>query len=156
MNPLLFFIAFLGVFILLNMYVSKRLITHLDVSGKTKFYLRLFLFINLLGMIGYVLGRYYIDVPNWLYFLFSIPIGVLFLLFCTAIIYDVSRLILAKTPMSNKRRAFFKKSLDISSLALASGLSAKAMLEARYVELESVDIRLKGLKKKYRITLLTF
>ena len=155
MNPLLFFVAFFGVFLLLNMYISKRLITHLDVKAHTKFLLRVFLGINMLGMVGYLLGRYYIDVPNWLYFLFSVPIGILFLLFCTTLIYDISRLLLFRLPLSPKRRAFFKKSLDITSLTAASALSAKAMFEARFVEIESVDVKIKNLKKPYTIVQLS-
>ncbi len=151
MNPLLFFIAFLGVFILLNMYISKRLIAKLDLHHRTKSLLRIFLVVNLLGMIGYMLGRYYIDIPNWLYFLFSVPIGILFLLFCTAIIYDISRLILSKTPLSDSRRKFFKRSLDVSSLLVASSLSARSMYEARFIKLEKVSIELKNLKQEYKI-----
>lgn len=155
MNPIIFFVALLGVFALLNMYISKRLISKLDLSKKTKFSLKIFLFINLLGIAGYLLSRYYIDVPNWLYFLFSIPIGILFLLFCTAIFYDVARVALHYTPISAKRRLFFKKSLDISALAVASTLSIRAMYEARHVEIEKVSIKLKGLKKSYKIVQLS-
>ncbi|MCD4667063.1 MAG: metallophosphoesterase [Sulfurimonas sp.] len=151
MNPILFFIAFLGVFILLNMYISKRLIKKLDIKDKTKVYLRIFLIVNFFGIIGYMLGRYYLDIPNWLYFLFSIPIGLLFLLFCTAIIYDISRVVLTKVPISDSRRGFFKKSLDISSLLIATSLSARSIYEARFVKLEKVDIKIKNLKKSYKI-----
>ncbi len=151
MNPILFFIAFLGIFILLNMYISKRLIAKLDLHSGTKLLLRVFLFINLLGMIGYMLGRYYIDIPNWLYFLFSIPIGLLFLLFCSAVIYDILRLILSKTTMSDSRRKFFKKSLDISSLALATTLSARSIYEARFIKLEKVSKKIKNLNQHYKI-----
>lgn len=155
MNPLLFFIAFLGVFILLNMYISKRLIKKLDIKEKTKNYLRIFLVINFFGIIGYMLGRYYLDVPNWLYFLFSLPIGILFLLFCTAVIYDISRVLLSVSPMSDSRRSFFKKSLDLSSFVFASSISARSIYEARFVKLETVDVTLKGLKKEYKIAQLS-
>ena len=155
MNPLLFFVALLGVFILLNMYISKRLITHLDLSKRVKLGLKVFLFINLLGIVGYLLGRYYIDVPNWLYFLFSVPLGILFLLFCTAIFYDISRVLLSVSPLSKKRRDFFKKSLDLSSLLVASTLSAKSMYEASVVELEEIEIKIKNLKQSYTLVQLS-
>lgn len=102
-----------------------------------------------------MLGRYYVDFPNWLYFLFSLPIGILFLLFCTAIIYDISRYILKKTPISKKRRDFFKRSLDITSLALASTLTAKSIYNARDIKLEYVNIDIKNLKKSYKIAQLS-
>lgn len=151
MNPIVFFIAFTTVFILLNIYISKRLIDKLDIKHKSKNYLRIFLVINFFGIIAYMLGRYYVDFPNWFYFLVSLPIGILFLLFCTAIIYDVFRVILQRTPISHQRRNFFKKSLDISSLLIAASLSARAMYEARFVKLEKVKINIKGLKKPYKI-----
>lgn len=102
-----------------------------------------------------MLGRYYVDFPNWLYFLFSLPIGVLFLLFCTAIIYDMSRAVLKRIPLSKRRRDFFKRSLDISSLLLASTLSAKSIYNARNVKLERVNINIKNLKKSYKIAQLS-
>jgi len=155
MNPILFFIAFLGVFILINMYISKRLIAKLDLHDKTKLQLRVFLFVNLLGIIGYMLGRYYIDIPNWLYFLFSVPIGMLFLLFCTTILYDIMRLILNRTPLSDSRRKFFKKSLDLSSLVVATSLSARSIYEARFVKIEKISVKLKKLKQEYKIVQLS-
>ncbi|MCF6330751.1 MAG: metallophosphoesterase [Sulfurimonas sp.] len=151
MKPILFFLAFSGVFIIINMYISRRFIQKLDVSKKTKTIFRIFLIINLFGIIGYMIGRYYIDFPNWLYFLFSLPMGILFLLFCSAIIYDISRVILSKAPISDSRRKFFKKSLDISSIIIATSISARAIYEARHIELQKVKINLKNLKKSYKI-----
>ena len=155
MNPILFVTAFLGVFILLNMYISKRFIKKLDLNDRLKNYFRIFLVINFFGIIAYMLSRYYLDIPSWLYFLFSLPIGVVFLLFCTAIIYDISRVVLSKIPISDSRRKFFKKSLDISSLIVASSLTARAIYEARSVELEKVNIKIKNLKKPYKIVQLS-
>ncbi len=155
MNMILFFIAFLGVFVLLNMYISKRFIAKLDISSKAKNYFRIFLLVNFLGIIGYMLGRYYSNFPNWLYFLCSIPIGVLFLLFCTAVFYDISRVLLVYAPISKDRRNFFKRSLDISSLIIATSLSVKSMYEAKNVKLERVNIKIKKLKKTYSIVQLS-
>jgi len=152
---ILFATAFLGVFILLNMYISKRLITKLHVKEEIKKYLRTFLVINYIGIIGYMLARYYVDIPNWLYFLLSIPIGIIFLLFCTAIIYDLSRVLLTCSPISESRRNFFKKSLDVSSLAFASSLSARAIYEAKFIELETLHVKIDKLKQPYKIVQLS-
>jgi hypothetical protein len=100
-------------------------------------------------------ARYYADTPNWLYFLLSLPMGILFLLFCTAIIYDISRVLLVYAPISEKRREFFKRSLDISSLVIATSLSARSIYEARYVKVESIDIELKDLAQAYKIVQLS-
>jgi len=155
MNPILFFLAFFTVFTLLNIYISRRLIKKLDVSDRTKLYLHIFLIVNLIGILFYMLGRYYLDIPNWLYFILSIPIGMLFLIFCTAIVYDISRVSLSYMPVSKERRGFFKKSLDISSLAVASTLTLRSLYEARFVVIEKVDIKIKNLKKPYKIVQLS-
>ena len=151
MKITLFALAFLGVFLLLNLYISRRLIAHLDIKESYKKAFRWFLIINYFGIIGYMLARYYPSLDNTLYFLLSVPIGVLFLLFCTTLIYDLSRLMLSFTPLLPKRREFFKKSLDLSSLVAATALSGTALYNARHVELEQVGIKIKGLKKEYKI-----
>lgn len=151
MKIALFALIFLGVFLLLNLYISRRLIAHLDIKGSYKKTFRWFLVLNYLGIIGYMLARYSPSLDNTLYFLLSVPIGVLFLLFCTTLIYDLSRVMLRFTPLSEKRRYFFKRSLDISSLVAATALSGTALYNARHVELEKVSIKIKNLKKEYKI-----
>ncbi len=98
-----------------------------------------------------MLARYSLHIPNWLYFLFSIPIGVLFLLFCTAVVYDISRSLLQLVPLSQSRRNFFKKTLDISSFAAATALSLRSLYEARFIEVQRVHVHIKELKKPYTI-----
>jgi len=118
-------------------------------------YFNIFLVINFLGIIGYLSGRYYTNIPNTLYFLFSLPIGVLFLLFCTTVIYDISRVTIEKIPLKPTRRKFFKKSLDIFSLIGAVVLSGRALYEARFVKIEKVNIKLKNLQQPYKIVQLS-
>ena len=151
MSPLLFTSALLGVFSLLSFYIQKRFIAHLHLSQKTKKLFTSFLYLNLLGIFFYSLGRYYISFPDWIYFLLSLPIGILFLLFCTTLLYDIFRLILVYTPISDERRHFFKRSLDFSSLVVATSISAEAIVQARHIELEKVEIKIKNLKKSYKI-----
>jgi len=117
--------------------------------------MRYFLYCNYLGIVAYMFGRYSGEFPNWLFFLVSLPIGVIFLLFCTAIFYDISRVLLQISPLAPKRREFFKKTLDISSFGLAFVLSAKAIYEARFIRVEKVAIKLKNLKKSYKIVQLS-
>ena len=155
MQIILFISIFLSVFALINLYISKRLILKLDINTRARHYLNIFLVINYIGVIGYMLARYYPLIPNWLYFLLSLPIGILFLLFCTAIIYDLLRMLLSHTSISKDRRNFFKKSLDISSLTLASALSIKSVYDAKHVELEKVNIKLKNLNRSYKIVQLS-
>ena len=155
MNYVLFFTAFIGVFILLNMYISKRLVSKLDITQQTKRYFRIFLIINLVGILCYMMARYYVDTPSWLYFLFSVPIGVLFLLFWSAVVYDISRVLLSFAPISDSRRAFFKKSLDVSSIAAAATLTLKSIHNAKFVEIQKVEVNIKNLKEPYKIVQLS-
>lgn len=150
-----FVIAFLGVFALISIYINRRLIGYMNLSDKVKHYLRLFLVINFLGIIGYMLARYFTATPSWLYFLLSLPIGVLFLLFCTAILYDIFRVGMKHVPMEPERRSFFKRGLDIGALGVAFSVSAKATYEARDVELEEVEIKIKNLSRDYRVVQLS-
>jgi len=155
MNIGFFVIAFLGVFALLSIYIKRRLIDKLHVTKWVQVVLNVFLAINFLGIIGYMLARYFTTIPDWLYFLLSLPIGVLFLLFCTTLVYDLLRVAGEYIPMQPRRRSFFKKTLDIVSLSMAFGVSARATYEARIVELEEVEIRLKNLKRPYNIVQLS-
>ena len=155
MHPALFILALLGAFSLQIIYIQKRLISHIHTNQKVKYTLNIFLYINLIGILFYALGRYYLSFPDWLYFLLSLPIGILFLLFSTAIVYDILRFVLVRIPLSEKRRDFFKRSLDFSSLVVATSISAKAIDNARHIELEKVTIKLKNLKKPYKIVQLS-
>jgi predicted MPP superfamily phosphohydrolase len=155
MKTTLFIIAFLGVFALINMYISRRYINHLHLSSKHKQWFKYFLYFNYLGILAYALGRYSGEFPNWLFFLVSLPVGVLFLLFCTAIFYDISRVLLKFSPVAPKRREFFKKTLDISSFSLAFALSSKAIYEAKFIKLERINVRLKNLQQTYKIVQLS-
>ena len=155
MNMLPFVVIFLGVFALISIYISRRLINYLHLSEQVKYLLRLFLVLNYVGIFGYMLARYFGDTPNWLYFLLSLPIGVLFLLFCTAVIYDIFRVGMLGIPMEPQRRDFFKKGLDIGALGVAFGVSARATYEARIVELEAVSVKIRNLARPYTVVQLS-
>lgn len=155
MSFLIFATLFLSVFALLNLYIVKRFVNKLDIKQNYKKLFKIFLFFNFIGVAGYMLARYNPSVSNWLFFLLSLPIGVVFLIFCTAVIYDISRILADKIPMDDRRRSFFKRSLDLSSLAFAGALSGKAIYEARHIEIENVDIKLQGLKNNYKVVQLS-
>ncbi len=63
----------------------------------------------------------------------------------------MSRVLLSFAPISDSRRVFLKKTLDISSFAVASTLMARSLYEAKFVKLEKVDIKIKNLKEPYKI-----
>lgn len=100
-------------------------------------------------------ARYNPTLPNWLFFLLSIPIGVIFLLFIATVIYELSSRALNAIPINEKRRNFFKKSLDIGAVTVAGSVNAKAMYNAKTVELEEVEIKIRNLKQPYTIVQLS-
>ena len=155
MRFIIFLTIALSVFALLHLYIVKRFINKLDFNTRYKKYIKIFLVINFIGILLYMYARYNPIFPNEIFFLLSLPIGVLFLFFCTAIIYDISRVIVDKIPMQKSRRRFIKKSLDISSLVVASGLVGRSIYEATIIEIEKVDIKIPNLNKEYKIVQLS-
>ncbi|MBP7742045.1 MAG: metallophosphoesterase [Aliarcobacter sp.] len=151
MSFIIFFSAFIVVFAFQTFIIKKRLINKLDFTYKTKKYLSLFLYITFLGVLLYPAARYFPLVPNWLYFLLSLPIGVIFLTFLITILHDITSFGFSKTNFKKNRREFFKKSLDIGAVSLILTTNAKAIDNARNIELELVDIKIKNLKQEYTI-----
>jgi predicted MPP superfamily phosphohydrolase len=155
MRFLIFLTIALSVFALLNLYIVKRFVNKLDFHDKYKRYIKIFLAINFIGILGYMYARYNPVFPNEIFFLLSLPIGALFLFFCVAVIYDISRVVVEKTPMDTKRRRFFKKGLDVSSFVVGSSLVGKSIYNATFLEVEKVDIKIDNLNKKYKIVQLS-
>lgn len=145
----------MSVMTIFTLLISRRFIKKLHFSQKVKNYINIFLALNLLGVLGYMFVRYNPNVPNWIYFLLSLPIGIIFLLFIATIFYELSSRLVNKLPVSEKRRDFFKKSLDVGAIALAGSVNAKAMYNAKNIELEQVKIHIKDLKQEYSIVQLS-
>ena len=155
MRFLLFTTLFLSVFIIITVYISKRFVNKLHFHARYKKLFNFFLITNLLGVFGYLLFRYFPIVPNFIFFLLSIPIGIIFLLFTTTLIYEIFTYLIHVGIKSNNRREFFKKSLDFGALALASGINAKAMYNAKHLEIEKVTIKLPNLPQSYTLVQLS-
>ena len=146
-----FSFLFITIFSLLTFFIHKRLIQKLHLNRKVKHLLSLFLILNFMGVLGYFAARYFINLPNWLYFLLSLPIGVIFLLTMTTFVYEIFHFMLLKTPLKTTRRSFLKKSLDISSLSIAAVLGAKSVVNAKTLTIENIEVKIKNLKSSYKI-----
>lgn len=155
MRFLIFATVFMSVQTLLTIYISKRFVKKSHFSDKTKKYINIFLIINLLGVLGYMCVRYYPLVPNWLYFLLSIPMGIIFVFFALALVYDISHFFVNKSVKDESRREFFKKGLDFTAGTAAVALTSKSMLNAKNYELEEVDVKINNLKQSYKIAQLS-
>ena len=155
MGFLIFASIFLSVMTLLTLLIARRLVRKLHFSKKVKLLIYIFLGINLLGVFGYLFVRYNPIIPNWAYFLLSIPIGVIFLLFVATVFYEIFSRLLKVAPINENRRDFFKKTLDIGAITVATSVNAKAMYNARNIQVESVDVKIKDLTKPYKIVQLS-
>ena len=151
MNFILFFSIFFVVFAFQSLIIKKRLINKLDFTYKTKKYLSLILYITFLGVILYPMARYFPVVPNWLYFVLSLPIGVIFLTFIITIFHEIISFGINQTPFKKNRREFLKKGLDIGAISLVIATNAKAMDNAKNVQLELVDVKINNLVQPYTI-----
>jgi len=153
------FIIFISVFVLLFTFqtyiIKKRLINKLDFRPRSKKYLSLLLYTTFCGVLLYPIARYIPIVPNWVYFLLSLPIGIIFLTFIITIFHEIISFGFNKTTFTSNRRNFLKKSLDIGAITLVTATNAKAMNNAKHIELEKVDVKIKNLKKSYSIVQLS-
>ena len=155
MSFIIFFSAFTIVFAFQTLIIKKRLINKLDFNYKTKKYLSLILYITFFGVLIYPMARYYPLVPNWLYLLLSLPIGVIFLTFIITLLHEIISFGFSKTSFKKNRREFFKKGLDIGAISVVIATNAKAIDNARDIELEVVDVKINNLKQPYSIVQLS-
>jgi len=121
------------------------------LNYKTKKYLSILLYLTFFGVLLYPLARYNPIVPNWFYFLLSLPIGVIFLTFIITLFHEIISFGFSKTKYTKNRREFFKKSLDIGVISAILATNAKAIDNARDIELEIVEVKIKDLKQPYTV-----
>lgn len=116
--------------------------------------LRYFLIFNFLGVILYFWGRYFVDLPQSLYFLVSLSIGVSFVLFIVTLLYQAFSLLLLVVGIlfpkfSEARRSFFRNSLNFASGIFALGYLSAGIIEGGLAPIvEKVKILLNGFKGK--------
>jgi predicted MPP superfamily phosphohydrolase len=114
--------------------------------------MKYFLIINMAGVAFYILARYSLSIPNFLYLLLSLSIGVGFVLFLGAVIYDVLHFLHLKTPLNERRREFMKKSIDSGFLAagvLYTGVGINN--GCKIPEVNPIELKLEGLDRDITI-----
>ena len=121
MNVYLFFSLFLLFFFSLHYLFYTRVIKKLLVIQNIRNTLTLFLVLNFLFNLLYVVGRYTDAISNSLYYLFSLSIGISFVLLLYLVIHEILHLFhktLKNVDVS--KREFIKKSGDGLLLALST------------------------------------
>ncbi len=121
MRVYLFFSMFLLFFFALHYLFYSRVIKKLLVSDSIKKTFTLLLSLNFIFNLLYVVGRYTDIISNTLYYLFSLSIGVSFVLLLYLILHEILHLFhITLKNVDHSKRAFIKKSGDGAMLALST------------------------------------
>jgi len=151
MSFMIFLLIYIILFSFQTYVIKKRFINKLDFNYKTIKYFSFVLYLIFFGALLYPFARYFPLVPNWLYFLLSLPIGMIFLTFIITLFHEIISFGIKKTKYTKNRRDFFKKSLDITATSVILATNLKAIDNAKNTELELVQVKIKNLKKPYTI-----
>jgi len=140
------------VFLAIHYLGYTRIVKHLHVKPRVKTFLRYFLIVNYLGVLGYLASRYLLDVPDSLYFLLSLSIGVGFVTLVSIILYELLHIMQRNIPIDKEKRAFFKRSSDLGFLTLGAGYLSAGVLEgSKTPEIVPLTISQNRLKKPVTI-----
>lgn len=132
MRVYLFFSIFLLFFFALHYIFYSRVIKKLLVSEQVKKTFTLLLSFNFIFNLLYVAGRYTDIISNTFYYLFSLSIGISFVLLLYLILHEILHLF-HKTLINidHSKRAFIKKSGDATMFALATSYVSAGAYEGR-------------------------
>jgi len=121
MRVYLFFSLFLLLFFSIHYLFYSRVIKKFLVSAQVKKNFTILLGLNFIFNILYVVGRYTDMISNTLYYLFSLSIGISFMLLLYLILHEILHLF-HKTlkNVDHSKRSFIKNSGDGAMLALAT------------------------------------
>lgn len=157
MNPIIFISIFSTVLGLINIYSYRRFLRKLHFSHNYKTVFKLTLFLLFLGEIFYA-ASYKMDfLPQWSYYILAFSIGISFMLFCIALVYDITHLAIRKVPFKEERRKSLKILLDISILIVFAGYLLRGIIEgASKPVLKTIHLNIPSLKhKNFKIIHLT-
>lgn len=142
MGKIIFFLIFMAVFALMNIYTYKRFISKLTFFGLIKSGFVKYLFITLYILVGlYFSSRYYDIFNQKLLYLFSYIIGVMFMLFTVAIIYDITHTTFSRVSLKYQKRKVLRVGVDTLFLLIASFYIVSGVLNGvKEPKIERVDI----------------
>ena len=134
------------VLVLINVYSYRRFLRRVDFLTKVRTPLKwLMIFISLCEIFYFLVLRLdYLDAR--LFAFFSALLGVSFMLFCVALLYDLLHIPYAKIPYDFSRRLFLKSVLDVTLLLIACSYMLKGFLNGmKPPRIKEVLITLEGL-----------
>lgn len=144
-----FALVAIGVLCAINVYSYIRFLKRLDILSPFQKPLKWVMVLITLCEIFYFLVLRLDNLDPRLYAFFSSMIGVSFMLFCVAIIYDLMHIPYSKIPHQHSRRLFVKMVLDVTMLIFVFSYMAKGFINGRQDPIiKEVDIFIEGLSKE--------
>jgi len=144
-----FAIAAIIVLSLINLYSYRRFLKRLDLLFRFAKEIKWVMILITLCEVFYFLVLRLDNLDPFLYALFSAMIGISFMLFCVAILYDLMHIPYSKIPQNASRRMFVKMVLDVTMLLLALSYMAKGFFNGmKPPRLKELDVAIKGLKEE--------
>lgn len=157
MQFLIFASVFLLVMSLLNVYIWRRFLRLLSYDKKG--YLLAIPIVLMLGDIFFIIDIITNVIPDSpaLYFISSSFIGVTFMLFVVAVIYDITITVSKRVPVDHSRRTTLKLIFDVTMLVAAFAYLLRGFSQGvRFPELNRVKVKIKDFPlTKYNIVQLT-
>lgn len=137
---------------LINFYTYKRFLRRLDLFSKIKKPLAWGMVLMTICEICYFLVLRLDGLNPQVYAFFASLIGISFMLFCVALIYDLAHIPYSKIPHDYSRRLFIKTAFDITMLILALSYMINGFFNGMKAPLiKEVDVFVDGLKEELSI-----
>ena len=151
------FFLFISLFFVAVHYLAySRVVKRLHIKEKTKEFFIAFLIANLLSIFAYILSRYFIDVPSRLYYLFSLSVGIGFLIFFSWLLYELIHLMQRAVPLDDSKRDFLKRTTDLGFISLGAGYIATGVLNDETIpKIIRVKVDQKRFERPYKIAQLS-
>jgi predicted MPP superfamily phosphohydrolase len=152
MFRLSFALVAIAVLSLINFYAYKRFLKRLELFSKAQKPLAWVMILMTLCEIFYFLVLRLDNLDPRLYALFSSMIGVSFMLFCVALVYDLAHIPYSKMPQNHSRRLLVKMGLDVTLLLLALTYIVQGFLGGMSPpRIREVDVFIEGLTQELSI-----
>ncbi|ACZ13258.1 metallophosphoesterase [Sulfurospirillum deleyianum] len=152
MFRLSFALVAIAVLSLINFYSYRRFIKRVDMLSNVHTPLKWGMIAITLCEICYFLVLRLDSLDPFFYALFSAMIGVSFMLFCVALLYDLFHLPYSKIPQDYSRRLFLKMVFDVTMLLLALSYMVKGFFNGMKAPvIKEVEVSIVGLGKEVSV-----
>ncbi|MBE0492316.1 MAG: metallophosphoesterase [Sulfurospirillum sp.] len=136
----------------INVHVYRRFLSKLAPFSKYKKITALIVIALSVGEIAFFATLRHGGIDGRLYYFFSSLVGVSFMLFSIAILYDILHIPLKKIPFDASRRVMLKMILDVGMLILVVGYMLSGFVNGfKDPRITKVRIKINGLKKPLKI-----